>query len=157
MARRFRFNLEAVLRYREITEDQKRRDFAQATRMAEEERARREDIQRERGEIQDEIVKSFQEQAPFQSIVSFYHLVGRLDQATLESLKRSAVLEIDREKKRQVLVAARQDTRMMETLKERRREEFIREQDRLEQGTLDELAVQAKTRRDREDKRDGEE
>lgn len=150
MARRFKFNLSAVLRYRELMEDGKRREFAEANRLVEEERMRREDLQRERGEMQDEIVKSFQDRAPFQSIVSSYNMIGRLEQADVESRKRSLLLEAELEKRRQALVRARQETRMMETLKDRRREEFNREQDRIEQTLLDELSVQAKARRDRE-------
>ena len=152
MARRFRFNLEAVLRYREIMEDQKRRDFAEANRLVEEERLRREDIQRERGELQDEIVSSFESQAPFQSVVSTYHMVGRLEMAAAESMRRQQKLEHEREQRRQALVTARQETRMMETLKERRREEFVREQEKVEQTLLDELSIQARARRTREEK-----
>lgn len=155
MARRFRFNLEAVLRYREIMEDQKRRDFAEANRLVEEERMRREDMLRERSDLQDEIVKSFAEQAPFQSVVTTYHMVGRLEVAAGESSQRLAALEAEREKRRQALVAARQETRMMETLKEQRREEFVREQDRVEQTMLDELSIQARSRKLREEAREG--
>ena len=152
MAKRFRFNLEAVLRYRQIMEDQKRRDFADANRMVEEEKVRREGILQERGEMQDEIVESFASHAPFQSIVTSYHMVGRLEVAANESAQRQRQLEFEREKKRQVLVAARQETKMMETLKERRREEFVREQDKVEQSLLDELSIQARGRREREKK-----
>ncbi len=155
MARRFRFNLEAVLRYREIMEDQKRRDFAEANRLVDEERLRREDILRERSGMQDEIVKSFQEQAPFQSVVASYHMVGRLEQAAAESLRRQQALEAERERRRALLVEARQETRMMETLKERRKEEFVREQEKIEQTLLDELSIQAKARREREEKLPG--
>ena len=156
MARRFRFNLEAVLRYREIMEDQKRRDFAEANRLVEEERLRREDIQRERGDLQDEIVRSLESQAPFQSVVSTYHMVGRLEMAAAESVRKQQKLELEREKRRQALVAARQETRMMETLRERRREEFVREQDKVEQALLDELSIQAQARRIREKKNEQE-
>lgn len=152
MAKRFRFNLEAVLRYREIMEDQRRREFADANRLVEEERMRREEIQRERGELQDEIVHSFAEQAPFQSIVTSYHMVGRLEMAASESVKRQNILEAEREKRRQALVTARQQTQIMESLKERRREEFVREQDKIEQTLLDELSIQARDRRIREEK-----
>lgn len=156
MARRFRFNLEAVLRYREIMEDQKRREFAEINRMVEEERLRREDILRERGELQDEIVTSFEGQAPFQSVVTTYHMVGRLESAATESAKKQKILEAEREKRRHALVTARQETLMMETLKERRREEFVREQDKIEQTLLDELSIQAQGRRIREEKRQSE-
>lgn len=153
MARRFRFNLEAVLRYREIMEDKTRREFAEANRRVEEERLRREEIGRERLEMQEEIVRSLEDQAPFQSIVATYHLVAHLDAAAGESAKRQQALEIEREKHRQALIVARQETSMMETLKERRREEFRREQDKAEQTLLDELSIQAQGRRRRETRR----
>ncbi|MCC8180255.1 MAG: flagellar export protein FliJ [Planctomycetes bacterium] len=152
MARRFRFNLEAVLRYRQIMEDQKRRDFAEANRLLEEEKVRRQEILQERSEMQDEIVKSFEERAPFQSVVQTYHMVGRLEMAAQESLGRQHRFEPEKERRRLLLVSARQETRMMETLKDRRREEFNREQDRLEQSLLDELSIQAAGRRIREQK-----
>lgn len=158
MARRFRFDLEAVLRYREVMEDQRRRDFAEANRLVEEERLRREGILRERSDLQDEIVRSFEERGPFQSVVSTYHMVGRLEHAAGESQKRQAALEAERERRRQALVEARRETRMMETLKDRRREEFNREQEKIEQTLLDELSVQARDRRIREERlRSGEE
>ena len=150
MARRFRFNLEAVLRYREIMEDQKRRDFAEANRLVEEEKMRREDIQRERSEMQDDIVRSFQEQSPFQSVITSYHMVGRLEHAAMESLNRQRQFEAERERRRQALVEARQESRMMEILKERRREEFVQEQEKVEQNLLDELSIQARGRKERE-------
>lgn len=152
MARRFRFNLQAVLRYREIMEDQRRRDFLEASRLVDEERLRREDMQRERGEIQDEIVRSFAEQSPFQSIVSSYHMVGRLEHSMSESTRRQQQLEAEKEKRRLAMVEARQQTRMMESLKERRQEEFVREQEKIEQSLLDELSIQAQGRRVREGK-----
>jgi flagellar export protein FliJ len=150
MAKRFRFNLEPVLRYRQIMEDQKRRDFAEANRLVEEERMRRQDIIQERSGIQDDIVQSFAEKAPFQSVVSAYHMVARLEHAINDSHQREAKLEREREERRRLLVEARQETRMMEILKDNRREEFVREQDKIEQTLLDELSIQARGRRERE-------
>ncbi len=150
MAKRFRFNLEAVLRYRQIMEDQQRRDFADANRHAEEEKMRRAEIAAERSSIQDEIVKMYQDQAPFQSIVASYNLAGKLEGEVMASLTRQRQLDHLREQKRLLLVKARQNTQMMETLKERRREEFVREQDKQEQTLLDELSIQARARKEME-------
>lgn len=152
MARRFCFNLQTVLRYREIMEDQRRREFLEASHLVDEERLRREEYDRERGEIQDDIVRSFAAQSPFQSIVSSYHIVGQLENAMLASMRRQQQLEAEREKRRQAMINARQETRMMETLKEHRQEEFVREQDKIEQSLLDELSIQARARRNREEK-----
>lgn len=156
MARRFQFNLEAVLRYRQIMEDKKRREFAEASRRAEEERLRREEMAAERSGLQDEIVKLYAEKAPFQSVVDSYHMVGRLDALVTDSQNRQRQLDLVAEQRRQLLVKARQNTRMMETLKERRRDEFNHEQDRAEQALLDELSIQARGRREMEKKAAGE-
>ena len=152
MARRFRFNLETVLRYREMQEDQRKREYLEVNRQLNEERLRREDLQRDRGAMQDEIVRGFTEHDPFQSVVSNYNQVGRLENAIGESLRREQQLRAELERRRVAMVEARMDTRMMESLKERRREEFNREQEKAEQSLLDELSIQAQGRRVREAK-----
>ncbi|MDR2391900.1 MAG: flagellar export protein FliJ [Planctomycetota bacterium] len=151
MARRFRFNLEAVLRYRGIIKDRRQREFAEASRRVEEERRRGEDILRERGDIQDEIVNAFQEQAPFQSIMASYRMADNLARSATESAKRCRELEIEAEKIRQTLIAASRDKKVMESLKERRCEEFQRDQSRQEQALLDEMSIQSRSRRLREE------
>ena len=122
MARRFRFNLEGVLRYRGLLEDQRRREFAEASRRVEEERLRREELLGERAGIQDE-------------------------RSAEESDRRRREYEVEAEKRRQNLVAASRDRRVMESLKDRRREDFLREEGRREQSALDELSIQARARR----------
>ncbi len=151
MARRFRFNLEAVLRYREIIEDKRKREFMDATRQVNEERLRREDMGRERTAMQEDIVRGFEEHGPFQTVVASYNTIGRLESAMAESLRREEKLRLELENRRKAMVAARMDTRMMESLKERRREEFLQEEDRLEQNLLDELSLQQQGRRKREE------
>lgn len=150
MARRFRFNLEPVLRYREILEDERRREFLEAKRLVDEERVRREEMDRERGGLQDEIVKAFEERAPMQSVMASYRMIGSLETAMADSLRRQQQLEVEMERRRRAMVTASQDKQVMETLKENRREEFVREQDRVEQALLDELSIQARGRRLRE-------
>ena len=152
MAKRFRFNLEPVLRYRVIMEDQKRREFAEANRAAEEERMRREELSSERSEYQDDIVRLYAEKAPFQSVVASYNMIGKLEGEMTASSQRQVQLDHAREIHRQNLVTARQNTQIMETLKDRRKEEFTREQDRVEQSLLDELSIQAQARRNLEKK-----
>ena len=151
MAERFRFNLETVLRYRGIIKDRCQREFAAASRRVEEERRRGEDILRERGDIQDEIVKAFQEHSPFQSIIASYRTADSLARSAVESAKRRRELEIEAEKSRQALVEASRDKEVMESLKERRREEFRRDQERQQQALLDEMSIQSRSRRLRDE------
>ena len=147
MARRFKFNLESVLRYRSLVEDRRHREFAEANRRVEEEHRRREEFLREMDGIQDDIVRHYQEQAPFQSIVACYRVAGSLERSAEESAKRRREYEAEAEKRRQELIAASRDRRVMESLKERRREEFLREEERREQLLLDEMSIQARARR----------
>jgi hypothetical protein len=49
------------------------------------------------------------------------------------------------------MVAAGMDRKVMESLRDRRKEEFIREEDRIEQNLLDELSIQQQGRRKREE------
>ena len=153
MARRFRFNLQPVLRYREIIEDQRKREFAEMNRRINEERLRREEMQRERTAMQEEIVRGFENREPFQTVVASYNMVGRLENEVAESFRREQQLQAELEKRRQAMIAAGVDKKIMESLKERRREEFVREEDRLEQNLLDELSVQQQGRRRREEQK----
>lgn len=150
MAKRFRFNLEAVLRYREIKEDERRREFLEVQRLMDEEKVRQQEMNSQRNQLQDEIVTAFEKQAPIQAVMTSYTMIGRLEGAMAESVKRQQQLEAELEKRRQAMIAARQETRMMETLKERRQEEYIKELDRVEQAFMDELSIQSQGRRLRE-------
>lgn len=152
MARRFRFNLDPVLRLRKREVDERRREFAEVNRMLQEERQRREDIHHERIGMQEEIVRSFEEQAPFQSIVATYNLIGSLENEITESMRREAALEQELEKRRIAMIEANKQARILEILKERRRTEFLREEERQEQAVLDELSIQAQGRRKREER-----
>lgn len=154
MAKRFRFNLEAVLRYREIQEDEAKREYLEIKRQIEQERVRREEMNAQRGEMQDEIVRSFEEHAPIQSVTTAYNMIGRIDSAVAESLQRQRQLEAQAEQKRQAMIVASQKKQVMETLKDRRREEFVHEQDMIEQAFLDEMSIQAQGRRVRKARAD---
>ncbi len=123
----------------------------EANRQITEERLRREEMQRERTAMQEDIVRGFENQEPFQSVVASYNTIGRIENAVAESFQRERKMQEELEKRRQAMVAARMETRIMESLKERRHEEFLREEDRVEQLAIDELSVQQQGRRKREE------
>lgn len=147
MAKRFHFNLEVVLRYRQIQEDEAKRVYLDLKRQIEQERVKQEEMDAERGSIQDEIVQAFADHAPIQSITVSYHMIGRLDNAMAESRRRQQQLETMAEQKRLAMIEATQKRKVMETLKDRRREEYNHEQDMIEQALLDEMAIQSQGRR----------
>lgn len=152
MAKRFRFNLEAVLRYRAIQEDEAKREYLELKRLVEQERLRREELAVQRGEMQDEIVQAFAERAPMQAVTTAYSMIGRIESAMAESHRKQAQLEAQAEQKRQIMIVASQKKKVMETLKENRRIEYIQELDRVEQAFLDEMSIQAQGRRLRDAK-----
>ncbi len=151
MARRFQFNLQALLRYREIMEDEKRRAYLEAKRLIDVEKVRQQDLNRQRDQVQDEILHALEDSVSVQAVMASYATVGKIDAALAESRKRVTALEAEVEKRRLAMIGARQETRMMETLKDRRREEFIQEEDKVEQSLIDELSIQARGRRIREE------
>ncbi len=151
MARRFQFNLQGLLRYREIMEEEKRRAYLEAKRLVDVEKVKQQDLAKQRDQVQDEIVHALEDSVSVQSVMASYATVGKIDAALAESRKRMTALEAEVEKRRLAMIGARQETRMMETLKDRRREEFIQEQDKLEQAVIDELSIQARGRRVREE------
>jgi flagellar FliJ protein len=136
--------------------DERRREFLEAKKLVDEERLRREEMGRERSAAQDEIVRAFEERAPMSSVMAAYRMVGALESAMQESVRREKQLEVEVERRRRAMIAASQEKQVMESLRERRREEFVREQDRLEQAFLDELSIQSQGRRRREAAADAE-
>jgi len=151
MARRFRFRLQPVLRYREMIETEKKKDFALANRAVEEERLRREALQQDRGATQADVRDLYAGGAPFQQVVEAYRYINTLDLQLVYNAQRLAKLAAVREEKRKLLMIAQRDRKALDLLRERRREDHAYEVARAEQTELDALAVQAKRRRDREE------
>ncbi len=147
MARRFRFDLEPVRKYREMIEDAKRRDFAAANRQVEEQRLRLEEMGEERQHTQDEIRKLYAGGAAFNQVIDTYRFINTLEMQLARGQRQLAAYEQVREQKRGVFVAARRDREALDILKRQRQEEFRREQERRDQAGLDELAIIARRQR----------
>lgn len=146
MAKRFAFALAPLLRLREQTEENRKKEFAAANRAVREEREHRARMAAEREAMQAEIVRMYAEKAPFAHITECYREVGRYGGEIMRSEIREDGLLKAVEAARERLIEAQRDRQAMETLRDNQRAEFDREMERLEQATLDELAIRARAR-----------
>ena len=152
MAKKFNFRLAPVLKYREIIETQKKKDFAVANRAVDEEKMRRENMQTERGGAQEDIRELYQGKAEFNDVVETYRYMNTLELRLAQNAKKLAQLEAVRETKRLALVGAQRDRKALEILEEKRKAEHDAAAAHEEQSALDELAIRARRRRLEEEK-----
>lgn len=141
MAKRFRFRLAPVLRYREMIEDDKKRDFAQANRAVEEERMHLEEMERERTATQDAVRDMYGTKGDFHRVVDAFRYINGLEIAMMMSRRKIEALQKIADQKRDVFVGARRDKRALEILKERQEEEAKAEMAREEQQQIDEQGI----------------
>jgi flagellar FliJ protein len=138
----FAFKLDPVLRHREILEDRARQELAEALQR---EQALQEEIDRRRAErdiLQKELMHRQQQGISAQDLLLFEESIahrGRVLSGLSHDLEKARQ---DVTVRREVLAAAARDRRLMEKLKENKREEHRQEMNRRETILLDEIALQ---------------
>lgn len=150
MAKRFRFRLAPVLRYREMIEEEKNRDFAKANRAVEEERMRLEEMERERVATQDAVREMYGKGGDFHRVVDAFRYMNGLEIEMMTTRRKMEALQKIADEKRGVFVGARRDKRALEILKERQEEEAKAEMGREEQQQIDEQGIRLRQRRGRD-------
>jgi len=151
MARRFRFALKPVLRLREMVEGRKKKDFALANRAVDEERMRRQSMQHDREETQENVREVYAQGGDFERIVDMYRYINSLDLQLAKNSRKLADLNAVRDQKRNDLVVAQKERKALELLEDKRREAHQRDSARQRQNELDALAVQYKQHREMEE------
>jgi len=140
---KFRFPLQKVLDHRKVLEDLAQKDFREAEAAAAAERLKLADMIEalrqaglRAGMIQDQSPPGAPES------LKQIHQYSVLQKIRIEA-QRAKVGEAEKlvEAKREILRQAAVDLKIMERLKERRREEFLREQMSQEQKDNDEISV----------------
>lgn len=145
---KYQFRLEAVRKLRETARDQRRSALAEAFRAADLLAAKRDQLVAEQNEL-----RSIQRSAA----AGRYLDVNRLLEAQRYELllkargdelaKQAALLAAEIERRRQQLVEADRDVRVLELLDERHRRAYDRRAARLESRQLDEAAISLWRRR----------
>lgn len=138
----FAFKLDPVLRHREILEDRARQELAEALQR---EQAVQAEIDRRRAELailQKELTHRQGQGISVQDLLLFEESIAHRGRVLcglahdLEKARQDVAL------RREALAAAARDRRLMEKLKENKREEHRQEMSRRETIQLDEVALQ---------------
>ncbi|HWB10037.1 MAG TPA: flagellar export protein FliJ [Pirellulales bacterium] len=137
---RFQFRLATLLRLRELARDERRAQLAEAMRLADQVRARQDDI----GSLIDSTRKL---QVPRPGALDVdellnatrYELVLRAELRQLEL--QQATIETEIERRREALVAADRDVRSLELLRDAQQERHSAEEEQRSRKELDEVAL----------------
>jgi flagellar export protein FliJ len=136
----FQFRLAPLLRLRELTRDERHLQLAEALRLVDQLRSRREEIAvllRDTKRLQTPAAGALDADRLLNA--TRYELVLRAEQRALELQEASLAGEI--EKRREALVGANREVRALELLRDKQQERHAEEEDHWARKELDEIAV----------------
>ena len=151
MAKKFKFRLDAVLKYRQMIEDEQKRNFAAANAAVEEKRRQAEELDHERAQAVEGLrnVRDAGE-VNMRALNDALRYIGNLEMGAMSVRQEEERLRQQMESIRQQFVAARRDKRAVEVLKEKRRAAYDFALGQEFQAQLDEISLRALLKRKRE-------
>jgi len=140
MARRFVFRFETMLRLRRQREDERKRVVAERLRQIARVEDRLASLHRQLRQ-EAEAIRAAQQPGRMDMQMAVRHRgwIGHLHRAVLEAQGQLRGLEARLAQERAALAEAARLRRVLEKLKERRREQFMQEQERIETRAADDL------------------
>jgi flagellar FliJ protein len=137
---KFRFTLEKVLKHKQVLEEEAKKDFAEIN-------AKLNEQQDFLKGLEEDLEKSYRDKHAVTQIggeisayLSYFHDFYIVQKKMIEQQKRIiGGLEKIVEEKRQHLVEAARETKIFEKLKEKRKQEFKKQMEKLEQKRADEM------------------
>lgn len=138
----FDFQLQPVLRHREILEDKSRQDFAEALGR---ERQLQEQVEARRSELlalQEELRTRQSHGIAVQDLLLFEESIAHVGRRLSVLMREAEEARHEIDRRREALAEASRDRRLLEKLKEKKKEEHGREMARQETILLDEIALQ---------------
>jgi len=142
MAKKFKFKLEPVLRYRERIEEEVRGRFAQIQAIRNEKQAQLDSVREDARRARETMNEAKLGNIDVNKIRTLNRYITGLAVSELQRSGELRVIEGEVEKRRLEFVAARQQTKVMTNLKERRIEEHVYEEGQEETRLFDEMAGQ---------------
>jgi len=137
---KFRFAFETVLRHRQTMEDLAQKDFQEAMSFLSLENKKLEDLQNLKHEaFQNRHQKEVQGGAQGPALTQVHDFLKGQDLRIDQQKKKIQAAEKLVEERREVLRQKRVETKIIEGLRERKLEEFKREQGKLEQKRTDDM------------------
>ena len=149
----FRFNLEQVLNFRRQVEESKEFGLAQARRVMQQEEDRLSFFEDRRDHYQRELVERQKEGVSPREVVIYNAYTAFLKEKIELQIEAVESARKQVEERKEELLAARKDRKILDRLRSRKYEVFLAEMRREEMKHLDEVAVtrfQARTRERRE-------
>jgi len=134
-----KFRLQKVLDVRKIVEKQKQKEFAAVMQKLQNEKDALQALIDKRSTFTDEM--QFARKISVRGIAQHHSYLDSLTRAIAEKIREVSQIEKEVEKKRQVLLKATTDRKSIERLKEKAREEFMRNERTAEQALIDEIAM----------------
>lgn len=152
MAKKFKFRLEAVLKYRQMVEDERKRAFAAANAEVEEKRRQAEELDQERADTLDGLRNITGGGAVnMRTLTDTLRYIGSLEMGAMQARQEEERLRQQMENVRQQYIAARRDKRGVEVLKEKRKKAYDFAAGLEFQAMLDEVSLRALLKRRREE------
>ena len=137
---RFRFRFQRILDLSEREEEQRKNELAAAMGKVYAEEQKSAHLHRTRDFSENEVLAlSERGQLNLTELTLFWSYLQRLEREMGDQRTRIRAAEQDAEKKRQILLEATMDKKKLENLKERRYAEYLKEVNREERATLDEV------------------
>ncbi len=157
MAKKFKFRLESVLKYRKIIEDEKKREFAEANKAVEEQRMRIRELEDDRQDLINSIREmrdgKKKESIHMSGMVDAMLIVGGIEMGIISANNEVKRLSKEVDGKRQAFVESQRDKKAIEILKDKRRKTYLHDLEAEQQQLLDELSVRMSRKRAAEELR----
>ncbi len=157
MAKKFKFRLESVLKYRKIIEDEKKREFAEANKAVEEQRMKIRELEEDRQDliesIRDMREGKSNEKIHMSGMVDAMLIVGGIEMGIITANNEVQRLSKEVAGKRQAFVESQRDKKAIEILKDKRKKTYLHELETEQQQLLDELSIRMSRKRTAEELR----
>lgn len=136
---KFNFKLQSFLGLKQKIEDQKKNEYGKAIKVLEEEKAKKNKLLNQYlntiNQMKQKIIEGIKpnELQQYNNFISY--ILKAIQQQEEVIIKAQDLVD----KKREELVNAMKDRKMIETLKEHKYEEYVKEEKKLEQKVIDEI------------------
>jgi flagellar FliJ protein len=146
MAKKFTFRLASVLKYRQILEDDQKRELAHRNAAISEKQQQEDQLTAQRTDALTEMRQLTDTgTVNLSALTATRHYIAATENALLNVKTEKIRLQQEAETTRLAFVAARRDKRAVELLKEKRFATYRYETDREHQAELDEAALSRRT------------
>ncbi|GHS94416.1 hypothetical protein FACS1894139_03800 [Planctomycetales bacterium] len=142
MAKKFKFKLEAMLKYRQMLEDGKKREFALANAAVAEKHRQAEALSAERADLVESLRGMTANGAiNMQTLTGTIRSIGNLEMGAASARQEEEKMRAAMEGVRQAFIGARRDKRVVELLKEKKQTAHRQAVEKETQKELEEISL----------------